>query len=115
MSGRLLGWMIGTGEIWLALVFLGHPVSLIEALILESLGQAIRSSAFIVPGAYGVQEGGFILLGLTLGLSQEVGLALSLVKRVRELVVGLPALLIWQFVERQQLVSRPRTTESALR
>ena len=100
---RFAGWAIGTGEVWLALAFLGHPVTLVEALILESLGQAVRSSAFMIPGAYGVQEGGFMLLGLTMGLSQETGLTLSLVKRVREVVVGLPALVVWQFVEQQQL------------
>ena len=75
-----------------------------EALILESLGQAIRSSGFMIPGAYGIQEGGFMVLGTVMGLAQETGLALSLVKRVRELLVGLPALIIWYFVEQRQLL-----------
>ena len=100
---RLLGWVIGVGEVWLALYFLGHPITITEAFVLESLGQAVRSSAFLIPGAYGIQEGGFMVLSTVIGLDQEVGLALSLVKRVRELLVGLPALLVWYFVERRQL------------
>ena len=108
---RLLGWILGAGEVWLALYFLKHPVTAVEALILESMGQAVRSSAFMVPGAYGVQEGGFIFLGTLVGLNQETGLALSLVKRVREFMVGLPALLIWQFIERQQLLNLDSAVE----
>ena len=50
---------------WIALKLIGHPISLTEAFILESIGQAIRSSAFMIPGAYGIQEGGYILLGTT--------------------------------------------------
>ncbi|MDX8392372.1 MAG: flippase-like domain-containing protein [Mariprofundaceae bacterium] len=98
---RLLGWMVGVGEIWLALYFMGEPISLLEALLLESLGQAVRAAAFLVPGALGVQEGGFILLGGIIGLGAETALALSLIKRVRELALGLPALAIWQFTSRK--------------
>lgn len=94
-----LSWVLGASEIWLALKLLGHPVGIAEAIILESLGQAVRSAAFLVPGALGVQEGGYILLGGLVGLGPEIGLMLSLVKRVRELLLGLPALAAWQIVE----------------
>ena len=93
---RLIGWVIGTGEVWLALRYLGQPVTLVEALMLESLGQAIRSAAFVVPGALGIQEGAYLVLGATIGIPPHIGIALSLVKRVRELSLGVPALLIWQ-------------------
>ena len=101
---HLLSWIVGAGEVWLALYLLGHPVGIAEALILESLGQAVRSAAFIVPGAFGIQEGGFMVLGGLLGLGPEVGLTLSLVKRVRELVLGLPGLAAWQAVEGRSLM-----------
>jgi putative membrane protein len=103
---RLLGWFLGVSEVWLALYFLGHPLGLGKAIILESLVQAIRHAFFIIPGALGVQEGSFILLGAIVGLSPETGLAISLVKRVRELLVGLPALLLWQFQEGHRLLRR---------
>jgi putative membrane protein len=96
---QMLAWILGAGEVWLALYFLGHPVTLVEALLLESLGQAIRSAAFAIPGSLGVQEGGYMLLGGLLGLDPQIGLALSLAKRVRQLLLGIPALLHWQFVE----------------
>lgn len=96
---RLLAWLAGTGEVWLALHYLGHPVSLTEALLLESLGQAVRSAAFAVPGGLGVQEGGYLVLGVAIGVPPHIGVALSLVKRVRELLLGLPALLVWQWME----------------
>jgi len=102
-AAHLAAWLAGTGEVWLALRFLGHPVGWVDALILESLGQAVRSSAFAVPGALGVQEGGFIVIGRMLGLPPEVGLAVSLVKRVRELALGLPGLLAWPVAEGRRL------------
>ena len=102
---HMLSWITGAGEIWLALHFIGAEVTLAEALILESLSQAIRSAAFIVPGAYGVQEGGFIVLGSLFGLTPDVALALSLIKRVRDFVLGLPALAGWQFVEGRRLLA----------
>ena len=36
--------------------------------MLESLGQAVRAGAFAVPGALGVQEGGYVMLGRVVGL-----------------------------------------------
>ncbi|MGY6275764.1 flippase-like domain-containing protein [Methylomonas sp. MgM2] len=107
---RLLAWTLGAGEVWLALYFLGNPVSPAEAIMFESLGNAIRSTAFLIPGALGIQEGGFILLGSFIGLSAETALALSLIKRVRELVLGLPGLLSWQIPEGKRFFKR--ATES---
>ncbi len=100
---QMLAWIVGAGEVWLALYFLGHPVSILEALLLESLGQAVRNAAFAIPGSLGVQEGGYMLLGGILGLTPETGLALSLAKRVRELLLGVPALVNWQLLEGRQL------------
>ena len=96
----LAGWIIGTVEVWLALRFLGHPVDWVDALLLESLGQAIRGAAFAIPGSLGIQEGGYLLLAPLVGLPPEAALALSLVKRARELLLGLPGLLYLHFSER---------------
>jgi putative membrane protein len=89
----LVGWLLGAGEVYLILLYMGHPVNWPTALLLESLGQAVRGAAFAVPGALGLQETGYVLLAPLAGLSAEVGLALSLAKRVRELLLGLPGLL----------------------
>lgn len=94
------GWLLGTGEVWLALHFLGHPVSWIDALLLESVGQAIRGAAFMIPGSLGAQEGGYLLLAPLVGLPPDAALALSLAKRARELAFGLPGILYLHFSER---------------
>jgi putative membrane protein len=96
----LVGWLVGTGEVYLILMLLGHPVSWLAALLLESLGQAIRGAAFAVPGALGVQEGGYLLLAPLAGLPPDAALALSLAKRAREILLGLPGLLYLHFWER---------------
>ena len=88
----MVGWLVGAGEVYLILLFMGHPVSWVTALLLESLGQAVRGAAFAVPGALGVQETGYVLLAPLAGLAPDVALALSLAKRVRELLLGLPGL-----------------------
>ncbi|GAB3675034.1 lysylphosphatidylglycerol synthase domain-containing protein [Salinisphaera aquimarina] len=105
---RLIGWLAGVGEVWLALYFLGAPVSLADALMLEALGQAVRGAAFAIPGALGVQEGGYVLLGSLIGLPADVSLALSLSKRVRELAFGVPGLIAWQIAEGRALRRTPK-------
>jgi len=96
----LVGWIVGTGEVYLIALFLGTPVSWRDALLLESLGQAIRGAGFAIPGALGVQEGGYLLLGPLAGFSPDAALALSLAKRARELLLGLPGLLYLHFASR---------------
>jgi putative membrane protein len=96
MGWHLVSWIAGAGEVWLALYFLGQPVGVFTALLIESLGQVIRTAAFVVPGALGVQEGGYLVLGKAFGISPETAVALSLAKRVRELLFGLPGLVAWQ-------------------
>jgi uncharacterized membrane protein YbhN (UPF0104 family) len=85
---------------------LGHPLSLIDSFILESLSTGVRGAAFMVPGALGAQEGGMVLFGALLGLPADLALAISLAKRVRELALGLPGLAVWQWVEGRRLLAR---------
>lgn len=96
----LVGWVVGTGEVFLVLQLIGHPASWLDSLLLESLGQAIRGAAFAVPGALGVQEGGYLLLAPLAGLPPDAALALSLAKRAREILLGLPGLLYLHLAER---------------
>jgi putative membrane protein len=105
---RALGWQLaglvaGCSETWLALRWLGHGVSPADALVLESLTQAARSVLFMVPSALGVQEAGLIGAGMLVGLAPDAALALSLAKRMREVLFGLPWLLTWQWMEGRTL------------
>ncbi len=108
---RMLGWLLHTGETWLALWFLDAQISLAAALILEALSGAVRSGAFAVPGALGVQEGAFVLIGPLVGVSPETALSLALVKRFRELVIGVGGLAMWSVAERTSLVRMAERSE----
>jgi putative membrane protein len=94
-----LAWTIGTSEVMLSFYFFGRPVSLAQAVILESMGTTISIAAFFVPGSWGVQEGGYILIGQILGLPPHLCLALSFVKRIPDFLLGLPGLAVWQRIE----------------
>jgi hypothetical protein len=89
------------GEVYLITLFLGMPVSWGDALLLESVGQAIRGAGFAIPGALGVQEGGYLLLATLIGLPPHAGVALSLAKRTRELLLGIPGLVYLYFAKRR--------------
>jgi uncharacterized membrane protein YbhN (UPF0104 family) len=108
---HLLTWVLGIGEVWLTAYFMGFELGFLEAAIIESLAQAVRSAGFVIPGSLGVQEGGYLLFGTMFGLSPEVALGLSLVRRVRQLLIGIPGLIAWQISEGQRLVvARRRPT-----
>jgi len=96
---KSLGLILQTTEVWLACYLLGHPITLVEALMLKSLTSALSDIAFIIPNAYGIQEGAYIVLGTLLGFSPDFSLAVSLATRIRELLVDVPGLLAWQFIE----------------
>ena len=100
-------WAVGTLEIWLALYFLGHPRSILDAAMIDALIHAISSVAFAIPGALGVQEGGFLLLGAAVGLDGPTALALAAARRVRDVVVYFPGLAAWHRAE-----LRMRTVQS---
>lgn len=92
---HLAAWLAACAEAWVGLRLLGHPITLAQAVMLESAVFALRSAAFAVPGALGLQEGGYALLAPLLGLSPAEAVGLSLLKRGRELLLGLPALMAW--------------------
>jgi hypothetical protein len=70
---------------------------------MESMTQALRHLAFIIPGGLGVQEGALVLFGHALGVNSELALAVSMAKRLREVLCGLPSLASWQWVEGRRL------------
>ena len=103
---HLVCWIASAVEVWLALYLAGQPLSFGAVLAIESLLYAIRTAAFVVPQAVGVQEGAYLLLGAGFGLTPDMSLALSLLKRGRDLTIGLPAIAIWQGLEGRALWQR---------
>jgi putative membrane protein len=90
-------------EVWFALRLFGHPASLRDAVTLEAMTQAVRHLAFFVPAGLGVQEAGLLVFGNAIGISGEMALAVSMAKRMREILCGLPPLLCWQWIEMRRL------------
>jgi putative membrane protein len=95
----MISFVVGSGEVWLALHAIGIPASFERALILECVGQGLQTALCFVPGALGVREGGYVVVGGLLGIPGEAAFALALIRRVRELALGLPGLFAWQLVE----------------
>jgi len=93
------GLVAGAAENWLALGLLGYPVSLSMALSLEAATQSVRHLFFMVPAGLGVQEVGLAVFGPLLGIPADLAIALSLCKRMREILFGMPALLSWTCLE----------------
>ena len=99
LLNQSVSWLLGAVEVCLALHFLGHDAGLGEGLVIESLGQAVKAAGFVVPGALGISEGGYVVVGALFGLPAPVSIALALIKRLREILLGLPALAAWQWLE----------------
>jgi putative membrane protein len=105
---HIVGWLIGVAEVWIVLAFMGHPVSVGDALVIESLTQAVRAGAFMIPSAVGAQEAGLILLCGLFGVPPDQALALSLIKRAADVVVGVPGLVALQILESGRLAANAR-------
>jgi putative membrane protein len=102
-------WMLGAAQVWVAAQAIGHPLAPGSALALVSLGYAARGAFFIVPMGAGVQELSFVLVGSLLGVEEADAIALSLVLRARDVVLGLPAVLVWFAAELREWSAQRRT------
>ncbi len=101
---QFIAWVLGAGEVWLALVFLGHPLTIMECAMIEALIQGSVTAAFAIPGALGVQEAGFLLFAGMLGVPHETGAALAVIRRCRDLMCSVPGLIVWQIEEGRRLL-----------
>lgn len=92
-----LGWLAGAPEVMLMLGAMGHPVTPLQAISIESLVTIIKGAAWIVPGSVGAQEAGTVAVLALFGISAGPGLSLSLLRRAREIAwvtFGLSSVLV---------------------
>ena len=114
----IFSFVLSSGEVWLAIWALNLHPTIANAVILQSMALAIRSAAFAVPAGLGVQEGGYVIVACLLGIGTdpskcgELGFVLSMIARVRELGIGIPGVIGWQFIEARRLL-RPKAEPSA--
>jgi putative membrane protein len=102
---HLAGVFFGATEVWLVLDCMGHPIGPAAAIAIESLGQGTRAAAFVVPAGLGAQDGALVAVSAIFGIPAEAALAMALIKRVPDLVFGIPGLLAWQALEGRRLLS----------
>ncbi len=96
---HLLSWVASAGLIWLSVRLIGARIDFFSCIAIEALLAALRSATVFIPAAIGVQEAGYAALMPLFGLGPEIGLAVSLLKRARDIAVGVPVLLAWQAIE----------------
>jgi putative membrane protein len=105
---HFVAWALGAFEAWIAFHLMGAPVSLAQAAVIDALFTGLRTFAFFIPGAIGVQEAAYVALCALFGVPPGVALAFSLVRRARDFLIGVPSLLGWQMIEgRRALFARP--------
>jgi hypothetical protein len=96
---QFAGW-IGSGLwLWAVLAVLGVSPGLWQAVAIQALVEGLRSAALLVPASVGIQEAGYAVLAPVFGFPAEIGIAVSLLRRGRDVVVALPVILIWQVIE----------------
>ncbi len=94
---HLAAWLLAALQTWMTLALLGARISLGGAVVLDSLTAGVKAVAFFIPASLGVQEGMLVWLGLMFGVAPGAALALSLARRARDLLIGLPVLAAWQW------------------
>ena len=92
---RLIGWLAGAFEIYIFLFIMDVNVSILDVILIESFTGIIRAIAFFVPAGIGVQELAFVAIGSYVGLSPSVSFSIAIGRRVREFLVGVPAIVAW--------------------
>jgi putative membrane protein len=103
---HLAGWVASAIGTWIAFRLIGARVGLLPVVAIEALVSAARSAAVFIPNALGVQEAAYAVLAPLFGVGAEFGLAVSLLKRARDIALGVPILLIWHAAEGQRALAR---------
>ncbi len=110
---HLVAWIGGAGWTWLTFNLLGAPVGPVEALAIEGVVSGVLTLSFMVPGNLGVQEAAYVALASAFGIGADAALGLSLVRRAKDLAIGVPVLLLWQAIVVRRLRTPARTPADA--
>ncbi|MFA5028082.1 MAG: flippase-like domain-containing protein [Candidatus Methylomirabilota bacterium] len=83
---HLLGWVVGSLEVYVVLRMLGQPVDFTTAFAIEALSGVAKLAALFIPGSLGVQEGGQVLIFVAFGLTAPLAMTFGILRRCRELL-----------------------------
>jgi glycosyltransferase 2 family protein len=81
-----LNWPLGVLEVYFVMQFLGNPISLWDAWIIEAIAQLVRNSTFFIPSSIGTQDGAFLVICSYITGSSTLGIAVSVIRRFREII-----------------------------
>lgn len=100
-AAHFFAWTLSGLEVALPLWLMGRPVWIGTGIAIDCLVSTMRSLTFMVPSSIGVQEGAYVLVCGMFGIDPQVALALSLLRRGRDIAIAIPSLLTWQMLEGQ--------------
>ena len=107
---QFAGWMASGLWLWVVLEMMGLAPGLWTAIAVQALVEGLRSATVFIPASVGIQELGYAALAPVFGFTPEIGLAISLMRRARDIVVAVPVLLLWQLIEGRRATARDRMT-----
>lgn len=88
----LANWLLGVVELWVTMWLLGFPITIAEAWCADAAVELVRAATFFIPAGIGTQEAALVLvLGHITG-QPPLGLAVAIIRRIREIVW-----IIWGF------------------
>ena len=100
---RMIGWIAGAIEIYFFLWMIGVDANLIDVILIESVTSIVRSVAFFIPAGLGVQEFAFVMIGSFVGYSGVISFAIAMGRRLREIMVGIPAIVVFLLIYRKRI------------
>jgi glycosyltransferase 2 family protein len=100
---QFAGWIASGLWLWVVLAVMDLRPSLWSAIAIQALVEGLRSATVFIPAAIGIQEAGYAAVAPVFGLPPEIGLAVSLLRRARDILVAVPVLLLWQFIETRRV------------
>jgi glycosyltransferase 2 family protein len=96
---QFAGWIASGLWLWVVLAVMDLKPDLWSAIAIQALVEGLRSATVFIPAAIGIQEAGYAAVAPVFGLPPEIGLAVSLLRRARDILVAVPVLLVWQLIE----------------
>jgi glycosyltransferase 2 family protein len=103
---QFAGWIASGLWLWVVLAVMDVHAGLWSAIAIQALVEGLRSATVFIPAAIGIQEAGYAAVAPVFGLPPEIGLAVSLLRRARDILVAVPVLLLWQFIEGRRVADR---------
>ena len=83
---NLSNWFFGALELYAIFILFDQKITFLEAIAIETLVQLVRAMLFFIPSNIGTQEGIFVIAVNALKDSTPLGLAVAVIRRLREVL-----------------------------